>query len=220
MASVMKKNYIFDLDGTLLDSMDVWLQIDIDFLKKRGVKVSPDYTAAVSSMNFPEAAVYTKERFKLPDDVSDIMREWNNMAVYAYSNTVKMKSGAKEYLEILKNSGVRLAIATSSIPVLYEPALLNHGILDWFDVICISEEVGCGKSRPDIFILTAQKLGVQPCDCIVFEDIIEAVKSAKSIGMTVCGVYDKASKDDWEEIKRMSDFSTTNFKEIIGKVGT
>ncbi|MCL2036984.1 MAG: HAD family phosphatase [Oscillospiraceae bacterium] len=211
----MKKACIFDLDGTLLDSMNVWLQIDVDFLKKRGFEVSPDYTAIVSSMNFPEAAAYTKERFALADDVSDIMREWNDMAAYAYANTVKMKPGAKEYLAALKERGAKLAIVTSSVPDLFEPTLRNHGILDWFDVICISEEVGCGKSRPDIFLLAAQKLGVKPSDCIVFEDIIEAVKSAKSIGMTVCGVYDEASHGDWAEIKSHADFTLTDFTDGI-----
>ena len=206
------KAYIFDLDGTLLDSMNVWLDIDIEFLKKRGIAVPPDYQEAVSSMSFPEAAVYTIKRFSLPDTVESLMQEWNNMAAYAYGNTVQMKPFAKEYLLTLRDREVKLAVATSSTPELYEPALRNHGVYELFDVICNSQEAGCGKTQPDIFLLTAKKLGVPPENCIVFEDILAAVKSAKIAGMTVCGVYDESSKNDWEEIKKIADCFIFNFE--------
>jgi len=199
------KAYIFDLDGTLLDSMGVWLDIDVEFLTKRGFAVPDDYSDKILSLSFPEAAAYTIKRFELTDSVDSILREWNDMAAFAYGNTVQMKPNAKEYLLELRKHGVKLAVATSAIPELYVPALKKHGIYDLFDVICDASEVGCGKSRPDIFLLTAEKLGVLPCECVVFEDIIEAVKSAKSIGMTVYGVYDKSSKADWEQIKQVAD---------------
>ena len=199
------KAYIFDLDGTLLDSMGVWLDIDINFLSKRGISVPIDYADRISAMSFPEAAAYTIKRFGLPDSIEDLIREWNEMAAYAYGHTVQMKPYTKEYLSKLRERGAKIAIATSSVPELYEPALRNHGIYDWFDVICCSDEVGCGKSRPDIFLYTANKLGVKPCDCIVFEDILIAVKSAKSVGMTVYGVFDKSSETDWEQIKKTAD---------------
>ena len=195
------KAYIFDLDGTLLDSLGVWSEIDIAFLNKRGLAVPADYADIVSSMSFPEAAAYTIKRFGLPDSVEGLMGEWNEMAAHAYGHTVQMKPHAKEYLSALRELGAKLAIASSCFPALYEPALRNHGIENWFDAICCAEEVGCGKSRPDIFLLAADKLGAKPCDCIVFEDVLMAVKSAKSVGMTVYGVFDKASQADWEQIK-------------------
>ena len=207
------KAYIFDLDGTLLDSMGVWLSIDIEFLKKRGLIVPDDYAAKVSSMNFPEAAAYTIKRFELPDSVECLIHEWSNMAVFAYGNTIQMKPYAKEYLSALREHGAKLAIATSSTPELYEPALVNHGIYDWFNVICNAEEVDCGKSHPDIFLLAAKKLNVSPSDCVVYEDILTAVKSAKSIGMTVCAVYDTSSENDWEEIKQLADYAIFDFKD-------
>jgi len=207
------KAYIFDLDGTLLDSMGLWLNIDIEFLRKRGLAAPDDYADKVSSMSFQEAATYTIGRFGLPDTVDGLLQEWNDMAVFAYGHTIRMKPYAKEYLLTLKERGTKLAIATSAIPELCELALRSHGIYDWFSIICNSNEVGCGKSRPDIFLLAAKKLGVDPRDCIVFEDILDAVKSAKNVGMIVCGVYDKASENDWDAIKDMADYALLDFRD-------
>ena len=207
------KGYIFDLDGTLLDSMGVWDQIDVDFLAKRGIELPPDYMNAISSMTFREAAAYTIKRFALPDSVDGLNREWNDMAAYAYGHTVRMKPRAKEYLMALKERGVKLAIATSTFPELCDPVMRNNGIDNLFSVICNTNETGYGKSRPDVFLLAAEKIGVTPGDCLVFEDILAAVKSAKSAGMGVCAVYDKTSEKDWEEIKKTADYAIVDFRD-------
>ena len=206
------KAYIFDLDGTLLDSMGVWEEIDVDFLKKRGITVPADYADAILSMSAAEAAAYTIQRFALGDTVDGLIQEWNDMALYAYGNTVMMKPCAKEYLTTLHKRGVKLAIATSCPAKLCESALRNHGIYELFHVICSTDEAGYGKTRPDVFQLTAKKLGVPPGDCVVFEDILAAVKSAKSIGMTVYGVYDRSSEADWEQIKQIADGAILDFQ--------
>ncbi|MCL2457110.1 MAG: HAD family phosphatase, partial [Defluviitaleaceae bacterium] len=192
--NIHSKAYIFDLDGTLLDSMSVWTDIDKNFLKNRKIPVPKDFSKNILGMNFSEAAAYVIERFNLRDTVEELIHEWKNMAEFAYENTVQMKPYAKEFLADLRASGAKLAVATSLARELYEPALKKQGIYDWFDAICDSDEAGCGKSRPDIFLLTAKKLGVNPEDCVVFEDILAAVESAKSIGMKVFGVFDKTSQ--------------------------
>jgi len=207
------KAYIFDLDGTLLDSMGVWEQIDVDFLSKRGFDVPEDYINAICSRSFPEAAQYTIERFNLPDSVDDLLKEWNAMAVYAYGHTVPLKPHALDYLTALKHRGAKLAIATSLPAALYEPVLLNHGIQYLFDAICSTDEVAYGKTKPDVFILTAQKLGIPPEMCIVFEDILPAMQSAKQAGMTVYGVFDPSSSDQWEIIKKTADGVILDFKD-------
>jgi len=206
------KAYIFDLDGTLFDSLDVWHKIDIDFLQKRGIAVPPDYSKEITAMTFDESAAYTIRRFGLSDSIDDLKQEWIDMAEYAYGHTVQMKPYAKEYITMLKDRDEKLAIATSLFSNLTNLSLRKHGIYDYFNVICTTEETGCGKSHPDVFLLTVKKLGVEPCDCIVFEDIYEAVKSAKSAGITVCAVYDKSSQNDWEKIKKIADYSIIDFK--------
>ena len=207
------KGYIFDLDGTLLDSMSVWDNIGIDFLKARGITPPPDYMDAIFPMSFEQSAAYTIARFGLPDSPGSLMRAWNEMAAHAYGNTVQMKPGAKEYLFALRGRGVRLAVATSLSGALYRPALRRHGIDQLFDVICGAEEVPCSKSRPDIFLLCARQLGLRPSECVVFEDLLGAVESAKSIGMRVIGVYDQSSEKDWARIKQRADSVIYSFRD-------
>jgi HAD superfamily hydrolase (TIGR01509 family) len=206
------KAYIFDLDGTLLDSMDVWHRIDTDFLHKRGIAVPSDYANAISAMTFFEIAAYTIKRFNLPDSIDSLMREWMDMAAYAYRHTVALKPYAKEYLSALRERGVKLGIATSLSAELHELALRNHEINDWFQAICTTDEAGQGKTQPDVFLLCAKKLGVQPSSCLVFDDILDAVKSAKRAGMKVCAVYDASSDSDWETMQKIADYAILDFQ--------
>jgi beta-phosphoglucomutase-like phosphatase (HAD superfamily) len=205
------KAYIFDLDGTLLDSMGMWDQIDVDFLAKRGIALPPDFMGAISAMTFHETAAYTIKRFALPDSADSLMCEWNDMASYAYGNTIRMKPYAKEYLITLRERGVKLAVATALFPELCDSVLRSNGIDSMFHAICNTAEVGYGKSQPDVFLLTAKELGVAPEDCLVFEDLLAAVKGAKSAGMSACAVYDKTSANDWEEIKKTADYAIIDF---------
>lgn len=209
------KTYIFDLDGVVLDSLDVWEKIDKAFLKNRGIRLPNDYIDTVNKMGFAETANYTINRFNLTDTPDALMKEWDNMAVFAYGNLVPLKAGAKQYLHKLHKEGATLAVATSLPKKLYEPALKKHGIENLFKVICGKEEITCSKSRPDIFLLVAKKLGVKPSDCTVFEDILPAIKSAKSIGMTTYGVYNSANKSDWGEIKQTADYTIKTFEELL-----
>lgn len=193
---------IFDLDGTLLDSMGVWQRIDARFLEKRGISVPEDYAETISALPFREAASYTIERFSLPEEPDALIREWNDMATHAYGCEVALKSGAREYLLRLRAAGVKLAVATSLPPELYEPALAHHGIRALFDIVCSVNEVARGKAWPDIYLHAARKLGVPPERCLVFEDILPAVRGALRAGMRVYGVYDASSAAHWPQIER------------------
>ncbi|MDR1944466.1 MAG: HAD family phosphatase, partial [Synergistaceae bacterium] len=196
---------IFDLDGTLLDSMRVWEKIDVDFLASRGLEAPPDYTGSILAMSFRDAAIYTIERFGFSDSPEALMREWNGMAAREYGRNLALKPRAREYLERLKTLGVKLGIATSSPDELCLPALANNGVRDLFDCVCSSGGAERGKEFPDIFLRAAMELNARPEECLVFEDILPAIKSAKSAGMFAWAVYDESSKDSWEEIKRAAD---------------
>lgn len=208
------KAAIFDLDGTLLDSMGVWDRVDIDFLAKRGIEVPADYMGKVAAMQFRQIAEYTIARFGLPDTPEALMQEWDDMARVAYSTVVEAKPHAVEYLSYLKRSGAKLAVATSLPPALREPAMKHVGIFDYFDqIVSVDDANDVGKDRPDVFLLAAGRLGVVPEQCTVFEDLLVAMRSAKSVGMRVWAIHDDSSDGDWPDICGLADGVLFDFSE-------
>lgn len=203
---------IFDMDGTIMDSLGIWEQIDYDFLeKKRGIKVPEDYVHAIGAMSFSEIAHYTKTRFNLPDTPEELMQEWTDMAVYEYSHNVKIKPYVREYIEYLKKKGKKIVLCTSSPEHFFKPALKNNGIYDLFDAFANTCEAGEGKNSTKVFLLAAQKVNTPPERCIVFEDVISAAQSAKKAGMYVCGVYDERSRHYTDELKKLCDMYIEGF---------
>ena len=199
------KAAIFDFDGTLVDSMYVWSKVDQDFLSKRGIEVTDEYTDKMLSMFFETAAAYTKETYGLNESVEEIMNEWLEMAHDEYAANVRVKEGAADYIRSLREKGIRIGMATSNNPYLLMPCLENNGLSLCFDVICYTSEVGVNKSNPDIYLYTAGKLGVKPEECVVFEDIIEGLKSSSSVGMKTVAVYDPSNDDYKDEIIKTAD---------------
>ncbi|WP_251861482.1 HAD family phosphatase [Clostridium sp. Marseille-Q2269] len=210
---------IFDLDGTILNSMDLWEEIDIEFLGKRGLAVPKDYINAICARSFEEAAEYTIELFDLKENVEDIIYEWNQMAIYKYSHEVRLRPFAREYLENLSKCGVKLSVATGLTYELFEPALKNNDVFHLFDYVCSVDDIGKGKQFPDIYMHAAKNLNVKPEECIVFEDVLNAIQSAKKAGMKTCGVYDKYSDEDKDVIQSIADKYIYDFNEAPYPIG-
>jgi HAD superfamily hydrolase (TIGR01509 family) len=206
---------IFDLDGTLLDSLHIWEQIDIRFLEKHGHQATPDYTREVSMLGFRKAAEYTIERYKIDATPDDLIREWNAMSAVAYAEEIKLKPGAREYLGHLKTAGVRLGIATALYPDRIRDVLTNNGIYEWFDSCTTLQEVSRGKGFPDIYLLAAEKLSLPPSECIVYEDLLIGIRGAKSGGFAVCGVFDPYTGEDWNEITAIADAVILDYRENL-----
>jgi len=206
---------IFDLDGTVADSLYVWKKVDRDFFGKRGFQVPEDYSEKIGSMSFREAAYYTKEFYGFSEKIEEIMAEWYNMAIFEYSYNVRPKPFVAEYIKKIKNGGCKTALCTASPKELYEPFLKKNNMFHLFDVFVSGTEISKGKEFPDIYLLTAQRLGVYPEACVVFEDILEAVKGAKAAGMKVIGVFDATSEKDRERIKKIADGFISDFSEML-----
>ena len=204
------KGAIFDLDGTLLDSLWVWAEIDRRFLNKRGIEVPPWYAEAISAMTFRDVAIYTIETFGLNESPDDVMKEWMDMSHRIYATEIKLKPKAKEFLLALKSKGIKLGIATSSAEDLYMPALKNNGIDDLFSVI-MDTSTTRSKAFPDIFIAVADRMGLKTSECVVFDDLPAALRSAKQGGCVTVAVHDEHTKDFDE-----ANYSVKSFDELLG----
>ena len=209
----MLKAAIFDLDGTLLDSMSVWRKIDIDFLAKRGLPVPKTFFDDISALSARETAEYTIGLFGMSESVEDLLREWHDMAIHEYTHNIRLKPFAKEYLKQLKSCGIKLATATSLSKDLTEPVLQNNAVYHLFDVLCFTDEVERGKKFPDVYLLASQRLDVPPGQCVVFEDVPQGIASAKSAGMKTVGVYDESFREHWAQIQKTADACLHDFRE-------
>lgn len=208
------KAVIFDLDGTLVDSMWLWKQIDIDYLGRYGYELPERLQEEIEGMSFSETAVYFKERFKLEESLEKIKSDWNDMAMELYKTKVRLKPGAMEFLQYLKKNNIYTGIATSNSKELLMAVLDALDIKHLFDSIHVSCEVKFGKPAPDIYLLVANDLGVSPESCLVFEDIPQGALAGKNAGMKVCGVHDDAAAKHSEKVWDYSDYYIEGFYEL------
>lgn len=211
---------IFDIDGTLVDSMGVWHEIDVEYFQVLGIPMPPTIQKEIEGMSFTETAVYFKETFHLQEkSVDDIKLDWIRMAHEKYLYEIKSKPGAKEYVSFLKEKGLKIGVATSNEKTLALAALKPHGLLEKVDSVRTACEVSKGKPAPDIYLKVAEDLGVDPKNCLVFEDIPNGMRAGKAAGMTVIGVEDERSKKDHEEIMGICDYFIKDYYEMLeGKV--
>lgn len=209
------KGAIFDLDGTLFDSMGIWKEVDIAFFRNHGMRMPSDYQDKIKDMHFRTMAIYTKERFKMRSSIESIMDEWCELCYDKYANEVPLKAGVMEFLDLLKENGIKIAFATANTTELSEVCLKNNGIFDYFDTGAYLHETLTDKSDPDVYLLASERLGLAPSECIVFEDLLAGINGAVKGGFTVCGVFDKHSQKDTRYIKQIADYYINSFEELL-----
>lgn len=206
---------IFDLDGTLVDSMWVWLDIDRDYFKQHGLDVPEQLQQKISGMSFSETANYIKEQFGISDSIEEMKAAWNRMAEEKYEKEVPLKPGAYEFIQKLKEMGIKTGVATSNSRHLVEIALRARGIRSGLDTVRTACEVEKGKPAPDIYLLVAKDLEVEPEHCLVFEDIVEGIQAGKRAGMHTCAIADAASEAIWEEKQQEADYAIQDYRELL-----
>lgn len=209
------KGVIFDLDGTLIDSMGVWGQIDIDYLGRFGITPPKGLQSRIAGMSFLETAEYFKANFGIEDSIETILSTWEEMSIEAYEKTIDLKPGAIDILRYLKEQGIPAAIATSNGKRMVEAFLTTRGLKDYFSAVITSECVTRGKPNPDVYLIAAESLKVDPSDCLVLEDIPEGILAGRRAGMTVISVKDRFSVPKEAEKRRLSQKLIRDFRELI-----
>lgn len=184
---------LLDLDGTLLDSMQVWSQIDEEFLGRRGFSVPADYGEAIVSLGFRATAEYTIQRFGLSETPEQLMEEWSQMAAWKYHHEVALKPGAFSLLSAFHQRNIPMIAATALDPSLALPCLARHGVDGWLRGLVTVDQVGEGKARPAIWLEAARQLGLPAERCLALDDVAEALSGARQAGMLAVGVPDPCS---------------------------
>lgn len=206
---------IFDLDGTLVDSMWIWEAIDREYFQRHGLVVPEGLQQRISGMSFSETADYIKQQYDISDTVEEMKHAWNEMAQEKYEKEVALKPGALAFVQRLKELGIRTGVATSNSRHLVELTLQARGIRPYMDSVHTACEVEHGKPAPDIYLLVAEDLKVAPEHCLVFEDIVEGIQAGKRAGMRTCAVADAATKEIWEEKQREADYAILDYMELL-----
>ena len=206
---------IFDLDGTLVDSMWMWKDIDIEYLRQYGIELPETLQQDIEGMSFTETATYFKETFQIPKSLEEIKQDWYDMAYEKYAHEVPLKEGALEFLELLKRKGIRTGIATSNGIRLVEAVMEANHLGGYIDAVRTACDVAKGKPAPDIYMKVAEDLNVEYESCLVFEDVPMGVLAGKNAGMLVCAVDDEFSRHQMEDKRRFADFYISSFRDIF-----
>lgn len=199
------KGAIFDMDGTLLDSMPVWYDIGSELLRKRGVRPNPDLDRTLKPMTLEEAARYLISEYQLHEKEKDIIDDINNLLRSHYAETIPLKPGVKKFLGRLRNSGVRMCVATATDIELTRSALKRLGVIDYFEDILTCGQAGMGKDNPVFFFRALELIHTAVAETAVFEDSLYAIRTAKAAGFFIAGVYDESAREDADEITALAD---------------
>ena len=210
-----KKAVIFDLDGTLVDSMWMWKAIDVEYLARFDLECPEDLQKEIEGMSFSETAAYFKKRFSLEDSLEQIKEAWVQMSIEKYKNEVPLKPGARAFLDYISMNGIVAGIATSNGRAMVDAVLDSLDIRRYFKVVATACEVAAGKPAPDIYLNVAERLKVAPEDCVVFEDVPAGIQAGKNAGMTVFAVEDAFSLEMKAEKEQLADYYIRDYYELL-----
>ena len=200
---------IFDVDGTLLDSMSIWDTIGADYLRSIGYIPRENLNEIFKNMSLLQAAEYYRNEYGVTLRVEEIMSGVNAMLEQFYQYEAPLKPGAAELLARLRQNRVKLCIATATDRYLVEAALARCGVLSYFGEIFTCNGVGHGKDEPHIFEAALRFLGTERAETVVFDDALYAIRTAKEAGVPIAAVYDTHEKSQ-TEVRALSDFYLEN----------
>lgn len=203
-----KKYAIFDMDGTLVDSMPLWKNLAVEYLRSKGVSSIPgDLLERIKPMTMSQSAELFRQEFGL---TGDIEAQMNAMMEEHYRRDIPLKPGVFEYLQAHRD--VKMCVASATAEHLMRACLDRLGVLPCFEFLLSCERVGAGKDSPAVYLEAAKRLGAEPADIAVYEDALYAIRTAKNAGFHVIGVRDPST--DPEAVRAAAD-EFINWEETV-----
>lgn len=211
------KGAIFDLDGTLLDSMEVWDTFGEDYLTGRGLTPPSGLREILKPLSMMQTAEYFIASYGVPDSPQQIIEEINRRIARHYEEVFELKPGVRAFLDMLKERGIPMCVATATDRPLVEPALKRLGIYDYFKAIFTCTELCTGKDCPDIYLKARELLGTELAHTYVFEDALHAALTAKKAGFPLVAVSDSVFWAEKEKLMAAADLYISSFTELVEK---
>ena len=208
------KTYLFDFDGTLVDSMPAFIAGVLKELDKNNCKYGDDIIKIITPLGFAGTADYFIKTFGLNVGVEELVQIFKDNMKNEYFYKIPAKSNVIKVLKELKENGASLNVLTASPHVTLDACLKRLGIFDLFDNVWSCDDFFTTKANPEIYKMVADKLGVKVEKVLFLDDNINADLTAKTAGMKVCGVYDKSSDDFVEDMQNACDFYIFDFEEL------
>ncbi|KXO16926.1 HAD hydrolase, family IA, variant 3 [Clostridiales bacterium KA00134] len=209
------EGYLFDLDGTLLDSMSMWRSLTLNFLKSHNLTFTEELAQELTTMSIKTSADYLRDLYKLDLTSKEIIEEMEKNIVKGYKNEVPLKEGALEVLKALKNQGKKLAIATATNDKYVKIVMDKFKLGDYFDFIATVDNMGILKNDPQFYLKASQKFDLSPKEVTLFDDAPFAIEAALKAGLRVVCMYDKSADAYFEKQKEACDMALKSFKEYL-----
>ncbi|MBE7011914.1 MAG: HAD family phosphatase [Ruminococcaceae bacterium] len=210
----MIKAYLFDFDGTLVDSMPAYVSIMTGVLDEYGIEYGDDFIKTITPLGMEGTARYFIEELGVKLSLEELIEKFGKNMYYEYANNIMAKENVIPVLKELKERGVSLNVLTASPHLTLDVCLKRLGIFDLFDNVWSCDDFNTTKANPEIYRMAAEKIGENIEEILFLDDNFNADKTAKSAGMKVCGVYDESSAEYVNEMKELTDFYIYDFKEL------